>query len=139
VGFNVLEGRCDESYYDLLASEARLTSFLAVSHGQLPLEHWFALGRMVTMVSGTPTLLSWSGSMFEYLLPMLIMPSYRATLLDATCRAAVNIRYAMLTGEAFPGGFPKVVPAPRAPAMTMDIVLSGCRDLVWRRTWETIW
>ena len=95
VGFNVNDRRCDESYYDLLASEARLTSFLAVSHGQLPLEHWFALGRMVTVVSGTPTLLSWSGSMFEYLLPMLIMPSYRATHLDATCRAAVKhqIRY----------------------------------------------
>jgi hypothetical protein len=95
VGFNVSDHRCDESCYDLLASEARLTSFLAVSHGQLPLEHWFALGRMVTIVRGTPTLLSWSGSMFEYLLPMLIMPSYRATLLDATCRAAVKhqIRY----------------------------------------------
>ena len=100
VGFNVTDRRCDESYYDLLASEARLTSFLAVSHGQLPLEHWFALGRMVTVVSGTPTLLSWSGSMFEYLLPMLIMPSYRATLLDATCRAAVKhqIRYARRRG-----------------------------------------
>ncbi len=100
VGFNVNDSRCDESYYDLLASEARLTSFLAVSHGQLPLEHWFALCRMVTVVNGTPTLLSWSGSMFEYLLPMLIMPSYRATLLDATCRAAVKhqMRYARRRG-----------------------------------------
>jgi hypothetical protein len=100
VGFNVNDHRCDESCYDLLASEARLTSFLAVSHGQLPLEHWFALGRMVTVVNGTPTLLSWSGSMFEYLLPMLIMPSYRATLLDTTCRAAVKhqIRYARRRG-----------------------------------------
>jgi hypothetical protein len=100
VGFNVSDRRCDESCYDLLASEARLASFLAVSHGQLPLEHWFALGRMVTVVGGTPTLLSWSGSMFEYLLPMLIMPSYRATLLDATCHAAVKhqIRYARRYG-----------------------------------------
>ena len=100
VGFNVNDRRRDESHYDLLASEARLTSFLAVSHGQLPLEHWFALGRMVTVVHGTPTLLSWSGSMFEYLLPMLIMPSYRATLLDATCRAAVKhqMRYARRRG-----------------------------------------
>ncbi len=100
VGFNVRDRRCDESCYDLLASEARLTSFLAVSHGQLPLEHWFALGRMVTVVGATPTLLSWSGSMFEYLLPMLIMPSYRATHLDATCRAAVKhqIRYARRRG-----------------------------------------
>ena len=100
VGFNVRDRRYDESCYDLLASEARLTSFLAVSHGQLPLEHWFALGRMVTVVGGTPTLLSWSGSMFEYLMPMLIMPSYRATHLEATCRAAVKhqIRYARRRG-----------------------------------------
>ena len=100
VGFNVNDHRCDGSYYDLLASEARLASFLAVSHGQLPLEHWFALGRMVNLVSGTPTLLSWSGSMFEYLLPMLLMPSYRATHLDATCRAAVKhqIGYARRRG-----------------------------------------
>ena len=100
VGFNVTDRRRDESHYDLLASEARLTSFLAVSHNQLPLEHWFALGRMVTLVGGTPTLLSWSGSMFEYLMPMLIMPCYRATLLDATCRAAVRhqIRYARRHG-----------------------------------------
>jgi hypothetical protein len=100
VGYNVTERRCDESCYDLLASEARLTSYLAVSHGQLPREHWFALGRMVTLVGGTPTLLSWSGSMFEYLMPMLIMPSYRATLLDASCRAAVKhqIRHARRRG-----------------------------------------
>ncbi len=96
IGFNVTERRSDDSYYDLLASEARLTSFLAVSHNQLPLEHWFALGRVVTMVSGTPTLLSWSGSMFEYLMPALIMPSCRESLLNTTCRAAVKhqIRYA---------------------------------------------
>jgi hypothetical protein len=100
VGYNVTDRRCDESCYDLLASEARLTSFLAVSHGQLPREHWFALGRMVTLVGGAPTLLSWSGSMFEYLLPMLIMPSYRATLLDASCHAAVKhqIRHARRRG-----------------------------------------
>ena len=100
VGFNVSDQRCDDGCYDLLASEARLTSFLAVSHGQLPREHWFALGRMVALVSGTPTLLSWSGSMFEYLLPILIMPSYRATLLDTTCRVAVKhqMRYARRRG-----------------------------------------
>ena len=139
VGFNVSEGRRDESYYDLLASEARLTSFLAVSHGQLPREHWQALGRMVTVAGGTPALLSSSGSMFEYLLPMLIMPSYRATLLDATCRAAVNIRSAMPAGTAFPGGFLKAAPARAAVATTMDIVASACRGWAWRRTWASTW
>ena len=95
IGFRVNENRCDNSYYDLLASEARLTSFLAVCHGQLPPDHWFALGRMVTLADGKPALLSWSGSMFEYLMPALLMPSYFGTLLDASCSAAVRrqIRY----------------------------------------------
>jgi len=100
IGFNVSEHRHDASYYDLLASEARLASFLAISHGQLPLDHWFNLGRMVTLADGEPTLLSWSGSMFEYMMPMLLMPSYPASLLDASCRAAVRrqIRYARSLG-----------------------------------------
>ena len=81
IGFQVSANRRDNSYYDLLASEARLTSFLAVSHGQLPPDHWFALGRMMTLADGKPVLLSWSGSMFEYLMPALLMPSYPGTLL----------------------------------------------------------
>ena len=100
VGFNASQGHCDESYYDLLASECRLASFLAVSHGQLPLAHWFALGRPVTLLPGRPTLLSWFGSMFEYMMPSLFMPSYPATLLDASCHAAVRqqIRYGRRQG-----------------------------------------
>ena len=96
IGYNVSQQRHDDSYYGLLASEARLTSFLAVSHGQLPLEHWFALGRTITLVDAKPMLLSWSGSMFEYLMPMLLMPSFRNTILDSSCRRAVRrqIRYA---------------------------------------------
>ena len=90
IGYNASQDRRDEGCYDLLASEARMTSFLAVSHGQLPLEHWFALGRMVTMAAGQPALLSWSGSMFEHLMPTLIMPSYRGSFLDLSCRAAVR-------------------------------------------------
>ena len=90
VGFDVGRRRRDNSFYDLLASESRLASFLAISHGQLPQEHWFLLGRMVTLVDGEPTLLSWSGSMFEYLMPMLIMPSHPSTILDLSCRAAVR-------------------------------------------------
>ncbi|MFS6641896.1 hypothetical protein WHK13_14305, partial [Staphylococcus aureus] len=57
--------------------------------GQLSQESWFALGRLLTVTGGEPVLLSWSGSMFEYLMPMLVMPSYESTLLDQTCRAAV--------------------------------------------------
>ena len=100
IGFQAGENRRDEGCYDLLASEARLTSFLAVSHGKLPLDHWSALGRTMTLADGKPVLLSWSGSVFEYLMPALLMPNYAGTLLESSCRAAVrrHIRYARRHG-----------------------------------------
>jgi cyclic beta-1,2-glucan synthetase len=90
VGYNVDERQRDASYYDLLASEARLTSFIAIARGQVPQESWFALGRLLSSDRGRPILLSWSGSMFEYLMPLLVMPTYENSLLDETCRAAVE-------------------------------------------------
>lgn len=69
IGYNITDRKIDNSYYDLLASEARLTSFVAIAMGQIPQENWFALGRMMTVIGGDPILLSWSGSMFEYLMP----------------------------------------------------------------------
>ena len=90
IGYNVAERRRDFSFYDLLASEARLCTFVAIAQGQLPQESWFALGRLLTTAAGEPVLLSWSGSMFEYLMPLIVMPSYDDTLLDQTCRTAVR-------------------------------------------------
>ncbi len=90
IGYNVDERRRDASRYDLLASEARLVNFIAIAQGQLPQESWFALGRLLTSTGGEPLLLSWSGSMFEYLMPMLVMPTYDNTLLKQTCEAAVE-------------------------------------------------
>ncbi len=100
IGYNVGERRRDDSFYDLLASEARLGCFVAIAQGQLPQESWFALGRLLTNTSGEPTLLSWSGSMFEYLMPLLVMPTYEGTLLDRTYQAAVarQIAYGKLRG-----------------------------------------
>jgi cyclic beta-1,2-glucan synthetase len=89
IGYNVSHHRLDGSYYDLLASEARLASFVAIALGQVPQEHWFALGRLLTAVDNDRTLLSWSGSMFEYLMPPLVMPSYDQSLLHVSCRSAV--------------------------------------------------
>jgi cellobiose phosphorylase len=83
-------GRLDGSSYDLLASEARLASFLAIAKEDVPQEHWFQLGRPVTSVAGQPVLLSWSATLFEYLLPRLLMRTYPGTLLDSTCRLAVR-------------------------------------------------
>jgi cellobiose phosphorylase len=103
IGYNVGERRRDASYYDLLASEARLSSFVAIAQGQLPQESWFALGRLLTAAGGESTLLSWSGSMFEYLMPLLVMPTYENTLLDRTYQAAVarQIAYGRQRGVAW--------------------------------------
>ncbi|MES2773639.1 MAG: glucoamylase family protein [Bacteroidota bacterium] len=90
IGYNAEENRRDNSFYDLLASEARLSTFVAIAQGKLPQESWFALGRQLTNTGTTPILLSWSGSMFEYLMPMLVMPSYGNTLLDQTHKAIVE-------------------------------------------------
>ena len=90
IGYNVDDLRRDPSYYDLLASEARLINFVAIAQGQVPQESWFALGRLLTSAGGEPILLSWSGSMFEYLMPLLVMPTFDNTLLDQTYLAAVE-------------------------------------------------
>ncbi|MGL4995744.1 MAG: glucoamylase family protein, partial [Deefgea sp.] len=89
IGYNVAEQRRDTSFYDLLASEARLCCFVAIAQGQIPQESWFALGRLLANTQSEPVLLSWSGSMFEYLMPNLVMPSFENTLLDQTCKSAV--------------------------------------------------
>ncbi|MHB1530555.1 GH36-type glycosyl hydrolase domain-containing protein [Acidithiobacillus sp.] len=89
IGYDVGERRRDPSYYDLLASEARLASFLLIAQGQIPQKHWFSLGRLLTSHGGAVCLISWSGSMFEYLMPQLLMPGYESTLLEQTCQAAV--------------------------------------------------
>ncbi|MDT7042203.1 GH36-type glycosyl hydrolase domain-containing protein [Candidatus Nitronereus thalassa] len=90
IGYDVGERRRDPSWYDLLASEARLASFLLIAQGQVPQKHWFLLGRQLTSYGGDVSLISWSGSMFEYLMPQLIMPSHENTLLGKTCKAAVS-------------------------------------------------
>jgi len=100
IGFNVDEQRRDNSFYDLLASEARLGIFVGIAQGKLPQESWFALGRLLTNSGGDPILLSWSGSMFEYLMPQLIMPTYENTLLYQSSKATVRrqIEYAEQRG-----------------------------------------
>ncbi|HWB42908.1 MAG TPA: glucoamylase family protein, partial [Gemmatimonadales bacterium] len=90
IGFQQATHSLDTSYYDLLASEARLASFMAVAKNDVPMEHWFHLGRTLTYAAGAPALVSWSGSMFEYLMPMLIMRSFPFTLLAQTCEGAVS-------------------------------------------------
>lgn len=90
IGYNVMDQKFDASSYDMLASEARLCSYIAVAQGQVPMEHWFSLSRLVVLLKGKPVLLSWSGSMFEYLMPLLLMPSYEDTLLSRTYTGSVQ-------------------------------------------------
>ncbi len=97
-------GRLDSSFYDLLASESRLASFIAVARGDVPQAHWFHLGRSVTSVEGSPALLSWSATMFEYLMPLLVMRGYPETLLDLSCRLAVRAQIRYGAGRGVPWG-----------------------------------
>ncbi len=89
IGYRVADRELDDSYYDLLASEARLASLVAIAKGDVPYSHWFRLGRRLTGGSRRPVLASWSGSMFEYLMPTLVMQEPRHSLLDQTNRRAV--------------------------------------------------
>ncbi len=97
-------GRPDSSYYDLLASEARLASFLAIAKGDVSESHWFHLGRSVTSVHGAPVLLSWSATMFEYLMPQLVMRSYPNTLLDESCRMVIRRQIEYAGSRSVPWG-----------------------------------
>ena len=100
IGYRVADGSLDEGGYDLLASEARLTSFVAIARGDVPAVHWFRLARPMTPVESGIALVSWSGSMFEYLMPGLVMREPDGSLLEQTCRLAVQrqISYAQARG-----------------------------------------
>ncbi|MGA0603180.1 GH36-type glycosyl hydrolase domain-containing protein [Caulobacter sp. KR2-114] len=90
IGFQASEGLLDENCYDLLASEARLASFIAIAKGDAPARHWFRLGRAVTPIGDGAALISWSGSMFEYLMPALVMRTPSGALLEQTGRLVVR-------------------------------------------------
>jgi cyclic beta-1,2-glucan synthetase len=96
IGYNVESGRLDPSYYDLMASEARIASLIAIARGDAPQNHWLHLSRPLTEFDGVRCLLSWSGTMFEYLMPNLFVKSYANTLMEQSCRVAIeqHIQYA---------------------------------------------
>ncbi|MGI9140420.1 MAG: GH36-type glycosyl hydrolase domain-containing protein [Gemmatimonadaceae bacterium] len=104
IGYRHSNDTLDNSFYDLLASEARLASFVAIAKDDVDPEHWFRLGRSLSAAAGTQTLLSWSGSMFEYLMPVLVMQSFPFTLLDQTYRGAVRRHIAYGAERGVPWG-----------------------------------
>ena len=90
IGYREADGTLDPNFYDLLASEARLASFIAIAKGDVPAKHWFRMGRTLTPVDGGAALISWSGSMFEYLMPALVMRAPSGSLLEQTNRLSVR-------------------------------------------------
>src|SRR6266480_617169 len=104
IGYQVAERRLDSSFYDLLASEARLTSFLAIARGDVPVEHWWALSRPFGSAYGRLPLLSWSGTMFEYLMPLLFTQTHENSLLDRACHDAVRCQIGYAQQSSVPWG-----------------------------------
>ncbi len=104
IGFNVAEGRLDASDYDLLASEARLASFIAIAKRDVPARHWFRLDRRSVALGNLTALLSWSGSMFEYLMPTLVMRSPTGSLLDRAVKVAVRAQRDYAAARHIPWG-----------------------------------
>jgi cyclic beta-1,2-glucan synthetase len=104
IGYRVVEREQDSSCYDLLASEARLTSYMAIAKGDLPVRHWFRLGRLLTPVDRGSALVSWSGSMFEYLMPELVMSDPPGSLLGETARLVVRRQIEFGVDRSLPWG-----------------------------------
>ena len=128
IGYLVAEDRLDPSCYDLLASEARLASFVAIAKGDVPARHWFRLGREVTPVGRGAALVSWSGSMFEYLMPSLVMRAPLGSLIEKTNELIVRrqIDYARRPRPAV--GHLRVRPTtPATRNSPISIPTSACR------------
>lgn len=104
VGFDVGAGRLEPSSYDLLASESRIAAFIAIAKGDVPQEAWFHLGRRHTVFGGDRVLVSWTGTMFEYLMPALWMRHYRDTIMQQSMEAAVNVQCAYAKDMGVPWG-----------------------------------
>ena len=104
IGYNVEAGRLDPNYYDLLASESRVASLIAIARGDVPQNHWLYLARPITELGGKRVLLSWSGTMFEYLMPNLFVESYPNTLIEQSCRVAVEQQIAYGVEKGIPWG-----------------------------------
>lgn len=133
VGYQVASHTLDESYYDLLASEARLTSFLAIAKNEIPVAHWFHLGRSLTRASGETALVSWSGSMFEYIMPALVMQSFPFTLLGETYRSVVRRQMAYGEERDVPWGISESAYNLRDRHLTYQYRAFGVPDLALKR------
>jgi cyclic beta-1,2-glucan synthetase len=133
IGYQHSSHSLDSSYYDLFASESRLASFVAIAKSDVPVDHWFRLGRSLTHAAGETALVSWSGSMFEYLMPALVMRSFPFTVLDQTYRGAVRRQVAYGVERGVPWGVSESAYNLRDRHLTYQYRAFGVPDLALKR------
>ena len=133
IGYNISAGRIDPHHYDLLATEARLASFFAISKGDVAPEHWLFLGRPITKKESGLALVSWNGSMFEYLMPTLLLRSDPSTLLGQSNGTAVDLQREYGRVHAVPWGISESGYASQDPEKRYRYRAFGIPDLGLRR------
>jgi len=134
IGFRVAEQALDAGFYDLLASESRLTSLLAIAKGDVPVRHWSALGRPFFGLGTLAGLRSWSGSMFEYLMPTLVLVEPAGSVLNEAGRAAMHEQMAFAKAQAVPWGISESAYAGRDQTLAYQYAPQGVPRLALRRT-----
>ena len=134
IGFRVAEQQLDASFYDLLASESRLTSLLAIAKGEVPVDHWAALGRPFYAVGAHAGLRSWSGSMFEYLMPTLVLDEPHGSVLRDACQAAIREQVAFGLEQNVPWGISESAYAASDHTLAYQYAPQGVPRLALRRT-----
>ncbi len=134
IGYRVAEQQRDAGFYDLLASESRLTSLLAIAKGDVPVSHWASLGRPFYAVGATAGLRSWSGSMFEYLMPTLVLDEPHGSVLREACHAAVNEQIAYAEAQHVPWGISESAYAASDHTLAYQYAPQGVPRLALRRT-----
>ncbi len=133
IGYRMSDSTLDGSFYDLLASEARLLSFVAIAKGDVPVEHWFRLGRSLASIDKGTALISWSGSMFEYLMPSLVMKTPAASLLEQTCRLIVKKQIQYADEKGIPWGMSESAYNVRDLHLTYQYSNFGVPELAYKR------
>jgi cyclic beta-1,2-glucan synthetase len=133
IGYRVDDNQLDESCYDLLASEARLTSLFAIAKGDVPTEHWFHLGRPIVQIGFLGALMSWSGSMFEYLMPPLVMKEPRGGILNQTHELVIRRQIQYARSKGVPWGISEAAYNARDREMTYQYTNFGVPGLGLKR------
>ena len=134
IGYRVQDHVADANFYDLLASECRLTSLLAIAKGDVPVRHWAALGRPFFAVGALAGLRSWSGSMFEYMMPTLVLQEPFGSVMDGACRAALREQMAYATRQGVPWGMSESAYAASDHTLAYQYAAQGVPMLALRRT-----